>query len=555
MKKQYRFLLLLLITLSISFSGVAQVYNLGVTFQANSVSNDGTIVAGSMGDNNVIWTEAGGIAIIGGITNGYPMSGRATISGDGTKISATITNPDNDMNEMGLYDVTTSSWFYLGGIGGQSDGSVSSAWSISRDGSTVVGLGWINGGTAHAIKWNATDGTVDMGSTVANRSSRANDVSNDGSVIVGWQDGVTGFRQGAVWANGTQTLITDASGNEISEAGAVSGNGVWVVGGGSNFEAWRWSSDTGIINIPHPNSGMFFNGSATAVNEDGSIIVGFYRPWPGPALMGEGFIWTETTGRVELNEYVASFGIDTQGITFSLPLGMSSDGSSIVGYGLSGGNPVGFLIKLPLAPINDGCENAIVLNCSDIVTGSTANASNNGGNDSPDVFYTYTGNGTPELITISLCSPNTNFNTVLRVFSSCDLSNEIAFNDNECGDQSEVSFESDGESTYYIMVEGSSETDLGEFTLEISCEELMSTQEHLFNQLSIYPNPAGDILNLDSAIDIENLTIYNVNGQLVYSQTNLVANQSINISALKSGVYFVRIKNDNVAKTLRLIKK
>jgi uncharacterized membrane protein len=553
MKKNYKQLSVLIAILCISVSGIAQVTNLGAGFLANSASNNGEIIVGTIGNTHYIWTEASGLTPIGGVTVGT-MGGTATISDDGSKISATVTNPNNNLNEMALYNVSTSNWTYLGGIGGQSDGSVSSAWSISGDGSTAVGLGWIGSG-AHAIKWNASDGMVDMGSTVANRSSRANDVNNDGTVIVGWQDAATGFRQGAVWIDGEQTLITNQSGTPVSEAGAVSGDGNCVVGGGNNFEAWKWNFDTGISNISHPNSSFSFRGSSTAVNQDGSVIVGFYRPFPGPAVFGEGFIWTEATGRIELNAYVASLGMDTQGIIFALPLGISNDGTSIVGLGRLGNAQVGFMIKLPSAAANDLCEDAIVLTCGDIISGSTSNATDNGGNASPDVFYSYTGNGTAEMITISLCDTNTNFNTFLRVFTACDLTEEIAFNDNSCGDQSEVEFESDGTSTYYILVEGSGSTDSGEFTLEITCEDLLSTQENNLSQVSIYPNPVSDILNIHSKMNINKLEVYNVSGQKILTKQNVQGNQQINTSALQSGVYFILLISENDSKTIKLIKK
>ena len=554
MKNQYNNFYLIFAFFCVAISGMAQVTNLGAGFLANSASNNGEIIVGTIGNTHYIWTEASGLTPIGGVTVGT-MGGTATISDDGSKISATVTNPNNNLNEMALYNVSTSNWTYLGGIGGQSDGSVSSAWSISNDGLTAVGLGWVNSGNAHAIKWNASDGMVDMGSTVTNRSSRANDVNNDGTVIVGWQDAATGFRQGAVWVDGVQTLITNQSQNPVSEAGGVSGDGVWAVGGGNNFNAWRWSEDTGVIDIPHPNSSFSFRGSATSLNEDGSIIVGFYRPFPGPAVFGEGFIWTEATGRIELNAYVTSLGMDTQGIIFALPLGISNDGTSIVGLGRLGNAQVGFMIKLPTIAANNLCEDAIALSCGDIISGSTSNATDNGGNASPDVFYSYTGNGTAEMITISLCDPNTNFNTFLRIFTACDLTEEIAFNDNSCGDQSEVNFESDGISTYYILVEGSGSVDSGEFTLEITCEEILNIQDNNLSQVSIYPNPLSDILNIHSKMNITKLEIYNVSGQKVLSQQNVKGNQQINTSGLKSGVYFIQLISENAAKTIKLIKK
>ncbi len=327
-----------------------QVYELSTNdlLYASGVSDNGVVVLSSNAAN-FMWTESGGLTTISTISNGYDNAGNPAISNDGTKISGTVTNPDTNLNGMGLYDVVAGTWTYLDGIGGDMDGSTASAWSISGDGSTVVGLGWLppgSGGNAHAVKWTQADGTIDMGSTVAGSSSRANSVNHDGSVIVGWQDAENGSREAAIWRNGVQSLITDADGNAVSEAGAVSGDGNWVIGGG--MEAWRWSESTGLQSISHPDAGMWFTGAATAISADGSVIVGYYRPWPGAPFGGEGFIWTEETGRVELNEYVSNLGIDDLGITFALPLGISADGTMIVGTGLNatGDASVAFLIKL-----------------------------------------------------------------------------------------------------------------------------------------------------------------------------------------------------------------
>ncbi len=117
---------------------------------------------------------------------------------------------------------------------------------------------------------------------------------------------------------------------------------------------------------------------------------------------------------------------------------------------------------------NDDCSGAISLACGDSVTGETLTATDSGGNPAPDVFYKYTGTGTPELVTISLCAA-TDYDSLLRVFDDCDLLNELAVNDDFCGLQSEVTFSSDGTSTYYIMVEGFG-SNSGNFSLDVSCE-------------------------------------------------------------------------------------
>ncbi len=125
-------------------------------------------------------------------------------------------------------------------------------------------------------------------------------------------------------------------------------------------------------------------------------------------------------------------------------------------------------VDCPPPPTNDDCEDAIPLSCGDSDSGSTLSANDSGGNLAGDVFYSFTGDGTEQLVTVSLCGSF--YDTTLRIYSDCTLSTEIAFNDDSCGLQSEVSFLSDGTSTYIIMVEGySSET--GEYVINLSCED------------------------------------------------------------------------------------
>lgn len=153
------------------------------------------------------------------------------------------------------------------------------------------------------------------------------------------------------------------------------------------------------------------------------------------------------------------------------------DGESIKGdwilkvcddFGGDSGQVVQFSMSICTPPSNDECEFAVALSCGDSITGETTSDTNSGGNDAPDEFFSYTGSGDAEVVTISLCGGGTDYDSAVRVYDSCDLSNEIAFNDDSCGLQSEVSFYSDGSSTYLIMVEGFG-TASGNFSLDVTC--------------------------------------------------------------------------------------
>lgn len=68
------------------------------------------------------------------------------------------------------------------------------------------------------------------------------------------------------------------------------------------------------------------------------------------------------------------------------------------------------------------------------------------------------------------------------------------------------------------------------------------------NSLDIYPNPAKDILHIDSKkLNITNYTIVDINGKQLYYNSNLRAYSSIsiNVSNLEQGIYIIKVETDN----------
>ena len=315
---------------------------------ADDVSNTG-VVSGStgFGGQYFMWTPTTGSMPIGGVSPGGGVGGQGKISSDGLFISGTTFNPAQIWHEVSRYDVAAGQWTGFGmipGIGRQIDAEVTSGWAISGDGRHVVGLGWTTLGTAdaHAIQWTEGQGIVSLGSATVGRSSRANGVNRDGTVVVGWQDAETGLRQAAVWVDGVQELIFDLDGNPASAAFDVSDDGVWATGiaFGGFFEpanTWRYNIETGTyITIPNLAVGGESRMGAAAINSDGTLIGG--GTWGfGPATFGRGFIWTEATGTIPVADFLTSKGVDfPAGYTFSFVSAISADGNWIACWGYQG---------------------------------------------------------------------------------------------------------------------------------------------------------------------------------------------------------------------------
>lgn len=317
-------------------------FNLGAGVTASGSSADGSVVGAYVsGGSFYMWTAASGLTSIGGNWEG----GVASVSDNGALISGSAIGSDG-LTQAATYNVAAGTWTPLGGLGSASGTSSSSAWGISGDGRTVVGLGWINAGSAHAVQSTAAGTLVDLGS--AGGSSRANDVSANGSIVVGWAELSDGYWQGAMWRDGSLTLLTDAKGGVMPTANAISGDGHWIVGqGGFDMQTWRYNTSSGEVEYLGDYNVAATVQSATGISADGRVIVGYDRNFSGPPTLGAGTIWIEGLGMQNLTSYVSDHGVDLNGRRLALPLGVSADGNTFYGLDNTGS---GFVVSLTPVP-------------------------------------------------------------------------------------------------------------------------------------------------------------------------------------------------------------
>ncbi len=157
--------------------------------------------------------------------------------------------------------------------------------------------------TTVPFRWTSATGTAGLGDLPGGIfKSFAEDVSADGSTIVGWRESGSG-REAFLWtASGEMVGLGDLGGGEfLSEGWGISGDGATIVG------------------------------RATTVSG------------------AEAFIWDATNKMRSLQEVLATdFGLDLAGWQLLAATDITPDGSTIVGYGT---NPAGqreaWLASLP----------------------------------------------------------------------------------------------------------------------------------------------------------------------------------------------------------------
>lgn len=204
-------------------------------------------------------------------------------------------------------------------------GSIGWATSASADGSVIVGRGRVKD-DVNAFRWDAANGVVDLGSLPVgfpDEYSVANDVSADGSVVVG-EYGPKAFRWDAV--NGMVSLKD--SGDVNCGANAVSADGSVIVGHCDfPIEAVRWDGVDGPVGLGYLPGDDFFS-VAEGISADGTVVVG--------RSSGEPFRWDAVNGMVGLGSLP---GGGVGGTAFDA----SRDGSVIVGAGVLGGRETAFI--------------------------------------------------------------------------------------------------------------------------------------------------------------------------------------------------------------------
>lgn len=92
-----------------------------------------------------------------------------------------------------------------------------------------------------------------------------------------------------------------------------------------------------------------------------------------------------------------------------------------------------------------------------------------------------------------------------------------------------------------------------ELTVATDIASLLAVKQNNIAGLEVYPNPANDVLYINTAANLEkNVVIYDVLGKQVLSTT---ATNSVNVASLKSGMYILKITEAGKTSTSKLVIK
>jgi uncharacterized membrane protein len=328
-----------------------------------SVGLNGFMVAGDFTEGGAFhWMPTSGVTLIGGESG--------NVSRDGRTIVGRLRDASGFQQPATWAGGTT--WRLLGPLvpGAQHcDRTLGFATAASADGRYVVGGGYHGTTVASActlfsaFRWDESAGYVLL-SGEPGQATRADAISADGRVIVGYQEGTFLAAEGVKWVDGRKEAIRGPLG-PVGFARAVNRDGTLIAGTACTADlpdqppaAWAWTAAGGVECFPVEAPawvrwarGFGYNTYIYAVSDDGRVMGGAIQ-FDTAAGEEESVLWFDGDP-IFLRDYLRTHGYadafeghaNTGRIT-----AVSPDGRVIVGHngGVFGAvNRNGFIVILP----------------------------------------------------------------------------------------------------------------------------------------------------------------------------------------------------------------
>ena len=88
-----------------------------------------------------------------------------------------------------------------------------------------------------------------------------------------------------------------------------------------------------------------------------------------------------------------------------------------------------------------------------------------------------------------------------------------------------------------------------------TCTSLGVESKEELGENSIYPNPSNGIFNMNLSHQIKTIEVYNIDGKLLFTETNIYPNMTIDLSGYSSGVYLVNLIGESNNEMVKLIRQ
>lgn len=333
-------------------------------------------------------------------------------------------------------------------------------------------------------------------------------------VATGYSSGVTGIT--FQWEESNDDGVGDAWANTVGGSGATTGTytppaftgtpiyyRLRVTCSNSAQSVYTSSVLVTVPSSPSTQASVMTTGSATLTslpfswtNGNGNrrvVIFNTSNSFTDP-INGNGPALTAATAYSGSGEQIVYDGTGTTVTVTGLTSG-STYYAKVYEYVRCGSGPYDFYFNVSTGtnvasgttltpPTNDNFVNAQPIVCGNTYSGSTAVATLDEDSapdgfgadmDAPNVWYSFTGSGTPQTVTLELCGSSYDTSVLVYTGSSGALT-LVAGNDDAgttacpgAGTRSKLNFNSDGTTTYYIAIEGWNSTNTGNYIMNVTC--------------------------------------------------------------------------------------
>lgn len=110
----------------------------------------------------------------------------------------------------------------------------------------------------------------------------------------------------------------------------------------------------------------------------------------------------------------------------------------------------------------------------------------------------------------------------------------------------------------YVLMDAGFETQPNATFLAVvvtDCFPLHINDEFLANEVSVYPNPIHDVVNVKATAEITEASILDIHGKTLISNSPHAANVMLNINNYSAGIYLLKVSTKEGTKTIKITKE